>query len=553
MEKTITSFKSDLKDRLLEGVKQLNDSVSSTLGPAGRTVLIKRMHQKTKITKDGVTVAKNFKELDDQVASIGVELVRSVSIKSGNEVGDGTTTSCVLATAILEEGLKQVKDGSNPVEIKKGIDEAVVTVTNKLKDLAQEITDDAQIKEVATISANNDEECGELILQALDKVGRDGTVAIEESKTGETYLEVAEGMEWNRGYLSPYFVTDNNTMSTVFNDPYIFIYNGNIDFSKQIVNVLQIANTENKPLLIVADNIYNEALATLVVNKMRGIVNVAAVRANDFGDRRKMFLEDLALIINGQVISKDKGHNLEKLTPITIRESLGTARTVTITKDKCTIVDGKGDPIKIEERAQEIKESIENATSLFEKEKHQERLGKLVGGVSIINVGGGSEIEMKEKKDRLEDALYASLAAIDQGIVIGGGTALLYAAQSIDITGKDDKSIGRRIVRQAIQQPFIKILTNAGHDINDVRYAASKLIDSGNDIWAGLNYKDLSTIDFKEAGIIDPLKVVNAALQNASSVAGTIITTDAAVIEERNKNTQPTAPGMDQFDPNGYM
>jgi chaperonin GroEL len=553
MEKTITSFKTDLKDRLLEGVKQLNDSVSSTLGPAGRTVLIKRLHQKTKITKDGVTVAKNFKELDDQVASIGVELVRSVSIKSGNEVGDGTTTSCVLATAILEEGLKQVKDGSNPVEIKKGIDEAVATVIGKLKELSQEISDDAQIKEVATISANNDEECGELILQALDKVGRDGTVAIEESKTGETYLEVAEGMEWNRGYLSPYFVTDNNTMSTIFNDPYIFIYNGNIDFSKQIVNVLQIANTENKPLLIVADNVYNEALATLVVNKMRGIVNVAAVRANDFGDRRKMFLEDLALITNGQVISKDKGHNLEKLTPITIRESLGTARTVTITKDKCTIVDGKGDPTKIEERAQEIKETIENATSLFEKEKHQERLGKLVGGVSIINVGGGSEIEMKEKKDRLEDALYASLAAIDQGIVIGGGTALLYAAQAIDIEGKDDRSIGRRIVRQAIQQPFTKILTNAGHDVNDVRYAASKLIDSGNDMWAGLDYKDLSTIDFKKAGIIDPLKVVKAALQNASSVAGTIITTDAAVIEERHKDAQPPAPGIDQMDPHGFM
>jgi len=553
MEKTITSFKTDLKDRLLEGVKQLNDSVSSTLGPAGRTVLIKRLHQKTKITKDGVTVAKNFKELDDQVASIGVELVRSVSIKSGNEVGDGTTTSCVLATAILEEGLKQVKDGSNPVEIKKGIDEAVVTVNNKLKELTQEISNDAQIKEVAIISANNDEECGELILQALDKVGRDGTVAIEESKTGETYLEVAEGMEWSRGYLSPYFVTDNNTMSTVFNDPYIFIYSGNINYSNQIVNVLQIANTENKPLLIVADNIYNEGLATLVVNKMRGIVNVAAVRANDFGDRRKMFLEDLALITGGQVISADKGHNLEKLTPITIRESLGTARTVTITKDKCTVIDGKGDAKKIEERAQEIKESIENATSLFEKEKHQERLGKLVGGVSIINVGGGSEIEMKEKKDRLEDALYASLAAIDQGIVVGGGTALLYAAQAIDIEGKDDRSIGRRIVRQAIQQPFIKILTNAGHDINDVRYAASQLIDSGNDMWAGLNYKDLSTIDFKKAGIIDPLKVVKAALQNASSVAGTIITTDAAVIEQRNQNTPLPAQGVDQMDPFGVM
>jgi chaperonin GroEL len=553
MEKTITSFKTDLKDRLLEGVKQLNDSVSSTLGPAGRTVLIKRLHQKTKITKDGVTVAKNFKELDDQVASIGVELIRSVSIKSGNEVGDGTTTSCVLATAILEEGLKQVKDGSNPVEIKKGIDEAVVIVTNKLKELSQEITDDAQIKEVARISANNDEECGELILQALDKVGRDGTVAIEESKTGETYLEVAEGMEWNRGYLSPYFVTDNNTMSTVFSDPYIFIYNGDLNYSKEIVNVLQIANAENKPLLIVADNIYNEALATLVVNKMRGIVNVAAVRANDFGDRRKMFLEDLALITGGQVISKDKGHNLEKLTPITIKESLGTARTVTITKEKCTIVDGKGDSVKIEERAQEIKELIENATSLFEKEKHQERLGKLVGGVSIINVGGGSEIEMKEKKDRLEDALYASLAAIDQGIVIGGGTALLYSAQAIDIEGKDDRSIGRRIVRQAIQQPFIKILTNAGHDINDVRYAASKLIDSGNDMWAGLDYKDLSTIDFKIAGIIDPLKVVNAALRNAASVAGTIITTDAAVIEARNPITPPPAQNVDQMDPYGVM
>ena len=553
MEKTITSFKADLKDRLLEGVKQLNDSVSSTLGPAGRTVLIKRLYQKTKITKDGVTVAKNFKELDDQVASIGVELVKSVSIKSGNEVGDGTTTSCVLATAILDEGLKQVKDGSNPVEIKKGIDEAVKTVISELKELSTEITDDAQIKEVATISSNNDIECGELILQALDKVGRDGTVAIEESKTGETYLEVAEGMEWNRGYLSPYFVTDNNTMSTVFNDPYVFIYNGNIDFSKQIVNVLQIANTENKPLLIVADNIYNEALATLVVNKMRSIVNVAAVRANDFGDRRKMFLEDLALITGGQVISPDKGHNLEKLTPIAIRESLGKARTVTITKDKCTIVDGKGDADKIEERAQEIKETIENASSLFEKEKHQERLGKLVGGVSIINVGGGSEIEMKEKKDRLEDALYASLAAIDQGIVIGGGTALLYAAQTIDVEGKDDRSIGRRIVKQAIQEPFVKILTNAGHSETDIRYAAFKLIGADQDNWKGLNYKDLSVINFKEAGIIDPLKVVNAALQNASSVAGTIITTDAAVIEKRNTETPLPAPGMDQFDPNGFM
>jgi chaperonin GroEL len=552
MEKTFTSTKTDLKDRLLEGVKQLNDSVSSTLGPAGRTVLIKRIHQKTKITKDGVTVARNFKELDDQVASIGVELVKGVSIKSGNEVGDGTTTSCVLATAILEEGIKQVKEGSNPVEIKKGIDEAVSTVVSKLKEMSIEITDDSQIKEVATISANNDEECGELILRALDKVGRDGTVTIEESKTGETYLEVVEGMEFNRGYKSPYFVTDNNTMTAVLDNPLIFIYNGRFDYSKDLVNVLQVANTENRPLLIICDDINSEALATTIVNKMRGIVNVCAVRAPEWGDRRIMALEDMAILTKGYMFSKDKGDNLEKANPVYIKERLGTARLVTITKDKTTIVDGKGDPDKIEERAQHIKELIENAKSPFEKELLQERLGKLVGGVSIINVGGHSEVEMKEKKDRLIDALYSSLAAIDEGIVIGGGTALLYAAVAIDIKGNDDKSTGRRIVANAIKEPFIKILTNAGFDTNNVRYAASKLIDSGNDLWTGLNYKDLTPIDFKKAGIIDPLKVVKTAIINASSVAGTILTTDAAVIEERNEQTPPPG-GMDHLDPNGFM
>jgi chaperonin GroEL len=553
MEKTLTSFKTDLKDRLLDGIKQLNDSVSSTLGPAGRTVLIKRLGQKTKITKDGVTVAKNFKELDDQVASVGVELVRNVSIKSGNEVGDGTTTSTVLATAILEEGIKQIKDGSNPVEIKKGIDEAVSTVVQKLKEMTVEITDDSQIKEVATISANNDEECGNLILQALDKVGREGITTIEESKTGETYLEVVEGMEFTRGYKSPYFVTDNNTMASILNDPYIFIYNGFINRSQEIVNVLQVANTENKPLLIVADDIGGEALATLIVNKMRGIVNVCAVKAPDFGERRTLALEDLALITGGKVISKDKGHKLEKLTPIQVKESLGEARSVNVLKEKTTIIDGKGDEKLIEERAEEIKAQIENAASAFEKEKHQERLGKLVGGVSIINVGGNSELEMKEKKDRLVDALYASLAAIDEGIVIGGGTALLYASGDIDNQGNDDIAIGRRIVKQAITEPFIKILTNAGHNINDIRLASFKLLDSGNDLWAGLNYKDLSVINFKENGIIDPLKVVRTAIENAASVAGTILTTDAAVIEDRRKGEKFEPQPEPQWDPNGYM
>ena len=553
MEKTFTSFGTDLKDRLLNGVKQLNEAVSSTLGPAGRTVMIKRSGGRaTKITKDGVTVAKNFKELDDQVASIGVELVKKVSVKSGNEVGDGTTTSCVLATSILEEGIKQIKDGSNAVEIKKGIDGAVSTVVSELKKMSTEITDDSQIKEIATISANNDEECGELILQALDKVGREGIVTIEESKTGETYLEIVEGMEMIRGYLSPYFVTDNNTMSAILNDPLIFIYDGDLSRSQEIVNVMQIANTENKPLLVVAQNIHGEALATLVVNKMRNIVNVVAIKAPDYGDRRTMSLEDLAVVTGGTVISKAKGNKLEKMLPGLIKPLLGGTRTATITKDKTTIVDGKGDSDKIEERAQEIKTLIDNAQSPFEKEKLQERLGKLVGGVSIINVGGNSEIEMKEKKDRMVDALYSSLAAIDEGIVIGGGTALLYAAGSIDIQGKDDQAIGRRIVKKAILEPFTKLLTNAGHDINDVRYSASKLIDSDSNLWTGLNYKDLSILDFKKAGIIDPLKVVKTALQNASSVAGTILTTDAAVIEERRKDEQP-AHVNGEWDPNGFL
>lgn len=549
-EQTLTSFGTELKDRLLEGVKQLNNSVSSTLGPAGRTVLIKRLGQKTSITKDGVTVAKNFKELEDQVSTIGVELVKKVSIKSGNEVGDGTTTSCVLATAILEEGIKNIKVGSNPVEIKKGIDDAVATLTQQLEELAIEITEDSQIKEVATISANNDEEVGNLIVTALDKVGRDGIVTIEESKTGETYLETVEGMEFRRGYVSPYFVTDNNTMSAVMNDPYILIYNGMLNNSADIVNALQVANTENKPLVIVANEIGGEALATLIVNKMRGIVNVVGVKSPDFGDRRTMALEDLALITGGTVISKDKGYKIEKLQPVQLKEMMGSARSVNVFKDKTTVIDGKGDENLIEERAQEVKTLIDDATSAFEKEKLQERLGKLVGGVAIINVGGNSEIEMKEKKDRVEDALFASLAALDEGIVAGGGTALLYARQKINRTGTDDQSIGRRIVYKAVSEPFIKILSNAGHDRVDAQYEGSKLVDNKTNSWMGLNYKDLSVVDFKEVGVIDPKKVTRIALENAASVAGTILTTDAAVVEKaRNED----APPQQQWDPNGIM
>ena len=540
---TETSFGKELKNKLLEGVRKLNNSVASTLGPAGRTVLIKEENGEIKVTKDGVTVAKAFKELKDQTESIGAELAKKVSIKSANEVGDGTTTSTVLATAILEEGIKQINDGSNPVNIKKGIDEAVATVVARLKEMSTEITDDSQIKEVATISGNNDTEIGNLIATSLDKVGRDGIVTIEESKTGETSLEVVEGMQFDRGFKSPYFVTDNNTMTAVLDDPYVLIYDGRITQASELLNVLNKVSGESKSLLIVAEDIDGEALATLIVNKMRGTINAVAVKAPDFGDRRTMALEDLATVTGGQVLSKNKGHKLDKLQAIQYGELLGTARKVSVTKETTTIIDGKGGEEAIESRATEIKSQLDNATSAFEKEKLQERLGKLIGGVAIINVGGNSEIEIKEKKDRVEDALFATKAALDEGIVIGGGTALLYAAGDIDTSGNDDIAIGRKIVKQAIQEPFLKIHTNAGHELNDIRYAAFKLIDSGNDLWAGLSYKDLAVIDYKKSGIIDPKKVTRIALENAASIAGTILTTESVVYEKReDKNNQTPDP-----------
>ena len=542
---TETSFGKELKNRLLDGVQKLNNSVASTLGPAGRTVLIKDQMGEIKVTKDGVTVARAFKELEDQTESIGAELAKKVAIKSANEVGDGTTTSTVLATSILEEGIKQINDGSNPVNIKKGIDEATAAVVEELKKLSTEITDDAQIKEVATISGNNDPEIGNLIATALDKVGRDGVVAIEESKTGDTSLEIVEGMQFDRGYKSPYFVTDNNTMSAVLNDPYILIYDGRITQASELLNVLNKVSGETKPLLIVAEDIDGEALATLIVNKMRGTIDVVAVKAPDFGDRRTMALEDLATVTGGQVISKDKGHKLDKLQPLQYSELLGRARTVNVTKEKTTVVDGKGTEDAISQKSLEIKVQLDKASSAFEKEKLQDRLGKLVGGVAIINVGGNSEIEIKEKKDRVEDALFATKAALDEGIIVGGGTAFLQASKRLDkmISKNSDVMIGKNIVKQAIQEPFIKILTNAGHDDNDVRFASYNLLNGKGNSWKGLDYKNLEIVDFKELGIIDPKKVTRIALENAASIAGTILTTES-VIYEKNEDKEETPNPM---------
>ena len=540
---TETSFGTDLKNKLLEGVQKLNNSVASTLGPAGRTVLIKEDTGEIKVTKDGVTVAKAFKELEDQTESIGAELAKKVSTKCANEVGDGTTTSTVLATAILEEGIRQINDGSNPVNIKKGIDEAVATVVNRLKEMSTEITDDTQIKEVATISGNNDIEIGNLISTALDKVGRDGIVTIEESKTGETSLEVVEGMQFDRGFKSPYFVTDNNSMSAILDDPYVLIYDGRITQASELINVLNKASGESKPILIVAEDIDGEALATLIVNKMRGTVKAVAVKAPEFGDRRTMALEDLATVTGGQVLSKNKGHKLDKMSPIQFNELLGSARKVTVEKETTTIIDGKGGEEAITARAEEIKTQLDNASSAFEKEKLQERLGKLIGGVAIINVGGNSELEIREKKDRVEDALFATKAALDEGIIIGGGTALLYAANVINtISENKDIAIGRRIVKSAIQEPFLKILNNAGHEVNDVRFASYGLSSADPNFWLGLDYKNLEMVDFKELGIIDPKKVTRIALENAASIAGTILTTESVVYEKRIDKEEEANP-----------
>ena len=542
---TETNFGTELKNKLLEGVQKLNDSVASTLGPAGRTVLIKENTGEIKITKDGVTVAKAFNELEDQTESIGAELAKKVSIKSANEVGDGTTTSTVLATSILKEGIRQINDGSNPVNIKKGIDEAVTTVVNRLKEMSTEITDDSQIKEVATISGNNDPEIGNLISTALDKVGRDGIVTIEESKTGETSLEIVEGMQFDRGFKSPYFVTDNNTMQAILDDPYILIFDGRITQASELINVLNKASGESKPILIVAEDIDGEALATLIVNKMRGTVQVVAVKAPEFGDRRTMALEDLATVTGGQVLSKNKGHKLDKMSPIQFNELLGTARKVTVEKETTTIIDGKGGEEAITARAEEIKTQLDNANSAFEKEKLQERLGKLIGGVAIINVGGNSEIEIREKKDRVEDALFATKAALDEGIIIGGGTALLYAANSINtISENKDIATGRIIVKSAIQEPFLKLLSNAGHEVNDIRFASYGLSSADPNFWLGLDYKTLEMVNFKELGIIDPKKVTRIALENAASIAGTILTTESVIYEKRTDKKEEPNPMM---------
>jgi chaperonin GroEL len=543
---TQTVFGIELKNKLLAGIKQLNHSVSSTLGPGGRTVLIKDRSGEVKVTKDGVTVAKSFHELEDQVEDLGAQLVKQVSIKSANEAGDGTTTSTLLTTVMVEEGLKLINQGSNPVEVKKAIDKYVAQVVEKLRESSQDISSQDQIQQVATISANNDTEVGNLIATAIEKVGREGIVTIEESKTGETSLEVVEGMQFDRGYKSPYFVTNNNTMTATLDEPYVLIYDGRITTAAELLNVLNKVNSENKSLLIVAEDIDGEALATLIVNKMRGIVKVAAVKAPDFGERKTLLLEDLAILTKGQVISKDKGHKLDKLTPVQLAEFLGKARLVTVGKEETTVVDGKGETEAINARAEEIKEQIEKAGSFYEKEKLQERLGKLIGGVAIISVGGNSDIEIKEKKDRVEDALFATKAALVEGVVPGGGIALINAFNQLGLptASSSDDQKGWDIVRKACGTPFKAILSNCG--IEDHYSILRDVMDTTGEYLTESGELDLFTYDAKamkvvsafEAGLLDPTKVTRTALENAASVAGTILTTESVIFEKKDEKSK---------------
>lgn len=535
MKNKIIEFGPDARKKISDGVNTLADAVTATLGPNGRNVLYSDGHS-TLSTKDGVTVARSI-SLKDPIKSLGAELVKQASIKTADAAGDGTTTATLLAQEMVNAGLKYLNNGANAVEIKRGIDTAVKEVVNSLrKDIAEEISSEDQLKQVATISANNDSEVGELIATAMQKVGREGVVFIEESKTGETYLETVEGMQIDRGFKSPYFVTDNSNMSCVLNDTLVLIADKKFTQVKELLPILEAVSAQNKSLLIVAEDVEGEALATLIVNKMRGTIKVCAIKAPDFGDRRKLILEDLATLTGGQVFSTDKGMKLDKFS----WEWFGEARVVTITKEETTIVDGKGSEEKINGRIEELQLQIEKAQSPYEREKLQERLAKLVGGVAVIHVGGNTEAELKEKKDRVDDALNATKAAIEEGIVPGGGAALLYAKEAITKTREEldsDVHIGKSIVHKACFAPFMKILKNAGYSDSE----CYGLINQANPTrtWDGFNLKTEAFVNMKEAGIIDPAKVTRCALENAASIAGTILLTEVAIVEEPEEKKTP--------------
>ena len=532
----VIEFGPEARKQLVAGIDKLADAVVATLGPNGRNVVIANNNGYPQSTKDGVTVAKSI-SLKDNIEEVGASMVKQAAIKTADGAGDGTTTSTLLAREMVKAGLSYLNNGANAVEIKRGIDKAVQQVTYLLRSNAEDISSEDQLEQVATISANNDSEVGKLVATAMKKVGREGAVTIEESKSGDTYLETVEGIQFDRGYKSPYFVTNNGTMSALLDKPYILIADQRFTTVKELLPVLEGVSSTGRSLLIIAEDIDNEALATLIVNKMRGTLSVCAVKAPDFGDRRKLILEDIAVLTGGEVFSKEKGMKLDKFS----WDWFGEARTVTVTKESTTIIDGKGESERIEARIDALQQQIEQAATPFEVEKLQERLAKFVGGVAIIHVGGNTETEMKEKKDRVDDALQATKAAIEEGIVPGGGSALLFAREGIE----NQDEIGPQIVYQACGKPFEQILVNAGYDQVKAKMLAMNFITSETK-WEGYNLKTEQVVNMKEAGIIDPAKVTRTALENAASVAGTVLLTECVVVDspEDKKESNPMA-GME--------
>lgn len=520
---------SEARLKLMDGINKVADIVCTTLGPNGRNVVYCGNDGTVLSTKDGVSISRVIKSLEDPVEEMGAMLIKQAAIKTADAAGDGTTTATLLAREIAREGLTYLNNGANAVEIKRSIDIAVKEVTDALREnIKEDISSEEQLEQIATISANNDPEIGKLISTAMKKVGREGIVHIEESKSGETYLETVEGMQFDRGYKSHFFVTDNNTMTCTLSDALVLIIDKKVGPVKELLPILENVSTQNKSLLIIAEDIDGEALSTLIVNKMRGTIKVCAVKAPDFGDRRKLLLEDIAILTGGQVISSEKGMKLEKFN----KDWFGSARVVNVSKEQTTIIDGGGTEESMKKRIEELQIQIEKSIIPYEKEKLQERLAKFIGGVAIIHVGGNTETEMKEKKDRVEDALHATKAGIEEGIVPGGGVALIYARQAI--TNKEN--IGAKIVYKACSSPFIKILTNAGYTEEQCFGFIYKLIEGGDDHWKGYNIKSEAFVNMKEAGIIDPAKVTRIALQNAASIAGTILLTEGTIVTEKEKD-----------------
>jgi chaperonin GroEL len=527
-------FSVDARARLKRGVDALAEAVKITLGPKGRNVVIDKKFGSPTVTKDGVTVAKEV-ELSDAIENMGAQMVKEVATKTSDLAGDGTTTATVLAQAIFREGLKNVTAGANPMELKRGIDKAVDAVVEQLKTLSVPSAGKKEIAQVGTISANNDKEIGNLIAEAMEKVGKDGVITVEEAKGLETTLETVDGTQFDRGYLSPYFVTDPEKMETVLEDAYLLIHDKKVSSMKELLPILEKVVQDGKPLLLIAEDVDGEALATLVVNKLRGTLKVAAVKAPGFGDRRKEMLRDIAVLTGGQVISEEVGFKLENVS----LTDLGRAKRVVVDKDDTTIVDGKGKPDAIAGRINEIKAAIDKSTSDYDREKLQERLAKLSGGVAVINVGAATEIEMKEKKARVEDALHATRAAVEEGIVPGGGVALIRAQSALDrIRGTEDEKTGVEIVRRALEEPIRLIAQNAGAEGSIV---VAKVRES-KDRNFGYNAATDTYEDLVKAGVIDPTKVTRTALQNAASIAGLMLTTECVVAERQTEKAATAGP-----------